>query len=110
MGLLDSLTNSLEGALSQGGEGGVQNAIGNVLGQSGGLQGVLDQLHAGGLSDIVSSWTSGGAGQAISVDQLKGALNNEHLQQIASQFGVDPDKALALLAQHLPGLAAKAQG
>ena len=80
---------------------------GSVLANSGGVQGILDKLHAGGMSDIVSSWTAGGSCQSITTDQIKNALGNEHVQQIASQLGVSPDKALAALAEHLPGLASQ---
>ncbi|MEI9931253.1 MAG: YidB family protein [Rhizomicrobium sp.] len=63
-----------------------------------------------GLGPIVSSWTAGAAaGQPVSVDQLKGALDAGHIEQIASQLGLSPDNALAALAEHLPGIVAAKQ-
>jgi uncharacterized protein YidB (DUF937 family) len=105
----DNITGTIKGALYQAGESTAQNALSSVLQNSGGVQGVLDKLHAGGLGPLVSSWTGAGTGQPISVDQLKGALSTEHVEQIASQLGLSPDKALAALAEHLPGLAAQAK-
>lgn len=105
MSLLDNITGSIKGALYQAGETTAQNALNSVLESTGGLQGVLDKLHAGGLGPIVQSWASG-QGQPITVDQLKGVLANTHVEEIASQLGLSPDKALAALAEHLPGLAA----
>lgn len=109
MGLLDNLAGTVKGALYQAGESTAQNALNTALQSTGGLQGVLDKLHAGGLGPVISSWASG-QGQAISVDQIKSALAGEHLDQIASQLGVSPDHALAALAEHLPGMVSQAKG
>ena len=107
MGLLDEITNAAKGALSEGGEGGVQGLLGNVLQNSslGGLSGLMGQLSEGGLGHLVSSWTGGGQGQPISVDQLKAALTPEHIQEISQALNLSPDSALAHLAEHLPMLA-----
>ncbi|MBS0281299.1 MAG: DUF937 domain-containing protein [Proteobacteria bacterium] len=107
MGLLDDVVGAAKGALSQGGEGGVQGLLGNVLQNSslGGLSGLMGQLSEGGLGHLVSSWTGGGQGQPISVDQLKAALTPEHIQEIAQALNLSPDSALAHLAEHLPMLA-----
>jgi len=40
------------------------------------------------------------------VDQLKGALTPEHIQEIAHALNLPPDSALAHLAEHLPVLRA----
>lgn len=106
MSLLDNVAGTLKGALFQAGESTAQNALASALQNSGGVQGILDQLHAGGLGSAVSSWLGSGQNQPISVDQLKGVLANAHIEQIASQLGLSPDTALAALAEHLPGLAA----
>lgn len=105
MGFLDDALGAAKGALLEGAEGSAQGILHNALGNSalGGLSGLVGQLQGAGLGDMVSSWT-GGHGQPISVDQLKGALTPEHIQQIASTLGMSPDSALAHLAQHLPML------
>lgn len=110
MGLLDDALGAAKGALLQGAEGGAQGILSNVLQGSsvGGLSGVLDQLNSSGLGHLVSSWTGNGQGQPISVDQLKSALTPEHIQEIAGALGMDPNTALAHLAEHLPMLAGKA--
>jgi uncharacterized protein YidB (DUF937 family) len=106
MGLLDDMVGAAKGALQEGAEGGAQGILNNVLQGSslGGLSGVLEQLNNSGLGNLVSSWTGGGQGQPISVDQLKAALTPEHIQEIASALHMDPNSALAHLAEHLPGL------
>jgi uncharacterized protein YidB (DUF937 family) len=107
MGLLDDMAGAVKGALLQGSEGGAQGILGNVLQNSslGGVSGLIGQLNEGGLGHLVSSWTGGGQGQPISVDQLKAALTPEHIQEISQALHLPPDSALAHLAEHLPMLA-----
>ena len=106
MGLFDEVAGAVKGAILQGTEGGAQGILNNVLGNSslGGLSGVLGQLQSSGLGNLVSSWTGGGQGQPISIDQLKSALTPD-IQEIASSLGMSPDSALGHLAEHLPMLA-----
>ena len=107
MGLLDEVVGAAKGAMLEGAESGAQGILNNVLAGSslGGLSGVLDQLNNAGLGNLVSSWTGNGGGQPISADQLKAALTPEHIQEIATALHMDPNSALAHLAEHLPMLA-----
>ena len=107
MGLLDDVVSAAKGAMLEGAEGGAQGILHNVLAGSslGGLSGVLDQLNSSGLGNLVSSWTGPGSNLPISVDQLKGALTPEHIQEIAAALHMDPNTALGHLAEHLPMLA-----
>ena len=107
MGLLDDVVGAVKGAVLEGAEGSAQGVLTNVLQGSslGGVSGILGQLQSSGLGGMVSSWAGGAQGQPISVDQLKDALTPEHIQEIASALHMDPDGALAHLAEHLPGLA-----
>ncbi len=109
MGLLDDVVGAVKGAVLEGAEGSAQGVLNNVLQGSslGGLSGVLGQLNNSGLGHLVSSWTGNGDGQPISVDQLKAALTPEHIQEIAGALHMDPNSALAHLAEHLPMLAGK---
>jgi uncharacterized protein YidB (DUF937 family) len=40
----------------------------------------------------------------INSEQLRAALDNDQVKQLAQHFGVDPDAALKLLAEHLPAV------
>lgn len=99
MGLFDSLESMAGDQIHQALAGALDNAA------PGGVEGVLTKLQQGGLGEVVSAWCSG-EHLPISPDQLQSALGDEHVQQIAQSMGVDPDQALATLAQHLPKLAA----
>src|ERR1700743_3872225 len=105
MGLLDDALGAVKSTVLQAAEGSAQGVLHNVLGNTslGGLDGLVGQLQSSGLGDMVSSWT-GGQGMPISVDQLKGALTPEHIQQIASALHMPENSALAHLAEHLPML------
>jgi uncharacterized protein YidB (DUF937 family) len=106
MGLLDSLTGALGGNLSQLEAAAAPALISAVLAKTnlGDLQGLVNQLQQGGLGAQVQSWLGNGANMPVSADQLRAALGNEHVQQLAQHFGVSPDAALKLLSEHLPGV------
>jgi uncharacterized protein YidB (DUF937 family) len=109
MSLFDELAGAAKGTLYQAAESGAQAAVASALQNSGGLQGILDKLHAGGLSQVVESWSGAGNGQPISADQLKSLLGDSHITQIASALGLPAEQTLAALAEHLPALAANAK-
>jgi uncharacterized protein YidB (DUF937 family) len=70
----------------------------------GNLQGLVSQLQQAGLNKQVQSWLGNGPNMGITTDELRAALGNEQVRQLAQYFGVDPDAALKLLAEHLPNV------
>jgi uncharacterized protein YidB (DUF937 family) len=100
MGLLDKLG----GVIGQVTAAAAPALISQVLAKTnlGDLQGIVNQLQQGGLGPQVQSWLSNGANMPVSPGQLKAALGNEQVRQIAEHFGVPVDQALKLLAEHLP--------
>ena len=67
--------------------------ISQGLQKIGGLQGVLDKLHQAGLDKQVASWLSSGKNMPVTPDQLRNALNDKQLQQIARSMGLPVDQA-----------------
>ena len=108
MGLLDSL--GLGGVAGQLEAAAVPALISAVLAKTnlGDLGGIVNQLQQGGLATQVQSWLGNGANMPVSVDQLRAALGNEHVREIAQHLGVPVDQALNLLSQHLPDMVDKA--
>ena len=105
MGLFDQLVGgALRGAVGNAESQLLPGLLGQLLGQTnlGSMGGLLQQLQQGGLGNQVSSWLSNGQNLPISPDQLRSALGNEHVQQMAQQAGLPVDKLLAMLSQHLP--------
>ncbi|WP_239507961.1 YidB family protein, partial [Proteus mirabilis] len=63
-------------------------------GAAGGIGGVLETLAANGMADHVASWLGDGHNLPISTDQLRSALGNEQVQQMASSLGLPVDDFL----------------
>jgi uncharacterized protein YidB (DUF937 family) len=104
MGLWDQFGGSLKDALSSA--VGPQGAelISTLLAKAnlGDLQSMLNQLQQSGLGEQVKSWLSNGPNITITPEQLRAALGNDQVRQLAQQFGVPIDDLLNVLAQHLP--------
>jgi len=104
MGLFDSLGGVLKGVLGQVEAGALPALISTALAKTdlGDLQGLLNQLQQGGLGPQVQSWLGSGANMSITPDQLRAALGNDQVRQLAAHFGLPIDQVLNVLAQHLP--------
>lgn len=83
---------------------GLPDILGQVLAKTGlgSVGGLLQQLEQSGLASQVASWLGNGRNMPISVDQLRNALGEQNLGQLASQFGVPVEEILRYLANHLP--------
>jgi uncharacterized protein YidB (DUF937 family) len=68
----------------------------------GSIGGLLKQLQEGGLQKQVDSWLGNGQNAPVSENQLKDALGNEQLRQIAKQMGIPVDEVLDKLSKYLP--------
>ena len=101
MGFLDSLKNAAGQAAGEP----AHEAFGAVLQstQLGGMSGLLDQLAQGGLGEQVRSWSDGGQA-AVSPDQIRSALGDEHVLAIAAKLGISTDDVAQNLSEHLPAL------
>lgn len=123
MGGLDDL---LKGA--GGSSGGLGDLLGGILGGSarggsglggnpmlrmllplvagmlmnGGLQKILGQLQQSGKGAKGQSWVSTGPNEPADADDIRAALSEQELAQIAQQLGVSEDEAAEAVAQVLP--------
>ena len=68
----------------------------------GDLQGIVNKLQQAGLDKQVASWLSDGKNIPVTKEQLRTALNDKDLQQIARSLGVPVDQALDVRAKYLP--------
>jgi len=96
MGLFDMLNRAPGGAQGQA------DFISGILSSVGGLQGVVDKLQAAGLDRQVASWLGNGSNLPVTAEQIRSALGNEQVQQVARQLGLPVDSALQVLADHVP--------
>ena len=102
MGLLDDLGGMLGKVTAAAAPTLISAALAKT--NLGNLQGIVNQLQQSGLGDQVKSWLGSGGNMPVSAEQLKAALGNDQVRQLAEQFGVPVDQALKLLSEHLPGV------
>lgn len=108
MGLFDSLLGALAGKPeTPGGQDPLSSALGSLLTQNGGLQGLMNKFSQGGLGDVFSSWVGMGENKAIDASQVQSVLGSEQVQGLAKQLGIDPAKASGFLADYLPKIVDK---
>ncbi|MDO8266737.1 MAG: YidB family protein [Moraxellaceae bacterium] len=107
MGLLDGIGSMLGGAQAGGSGGDIMAVAQQLLGQAGGLEGLLKKFQENGLGEVAASWVGKGQNLPISAEQIQKVLGNEQMAAIASKLGVDPQQASTQLAQMLPGLVDK---
>lgn len=109
MSFLDSVLNEvLKGALGGNANEQQQQQMPDIFGQVlqntdfGSIGGLLKQLQEGGLGRQIESWLGNEQNLPITPSQIRDALGNEQVRQIAQQFGIPVDDLLKLLSQFLP--------
>ena len=100
MGLFDDVAGALKGVLGQSDAAGAMPAlISAALAKTdlGNLNGIVSQLQQGGLGSQVASWLGSGSNLPVSAEQLRGALGNDQVRELAGHLGLPVDKALDVL-------------
>lgn len=88
--------------------GGLSGLMQEAFSEVGGLDGVIANLNAAGLGEKVNSWLGQGANKPITADEIRNALSNAQVKQLAAKLGVPIDQVATVLAQHLPNAVAQA--
>ena len=95
------------GGGAAGGLGSLMTVLGPILASllaSGGLSKILNGMRGNGLSAQADSWVGTGTNEPVSAGEVREALGEDQVQQVAAQLGVGPDEASQVLAGVLPGL------
>jgi uncharacterized protein YidB (DUF937 family) len=71
------------------------------------LEGLMQKSRASGMEEQVSSWVAKGQNIPVVGEQIKKALGNEKVAEIARKLGVTNDQAADDLAQALPDVVDK---
>jgi uncharacterized protein YidB (DUF937 family) len=103
MDILKTITSALGGSK----ENDLLSSVMGLLGGQGGLNNLISQFTSKGLGDIVGSWVSTGKNLPISPDQLKGALGDDTIKNIAAKLGMDPNNVSSQLSNLLPDVVDK---
>lgn len=96
MSLLDSLSGPLEQLAMKALPGIIQQVL------PGGLNALTEQLRRSGYEEQVNSWLGRGPNQPITPDDLRRALDNEQVRQMAQKLGIPVDQLFPTLAKVLP--------
>jgi len=107
VGLFDSVKGMLGGKLPSSGDK-ILDAVMKLLqkggGSLGGFGGLLSKLQSSGIADKVGSWVGTGKNDAVTPDEVEGALGADAVKEVAATAGVSQDEAKSGLANILPKL------
>ena len=104
----DALKGVVGNIVGQAEQAALPDLLKSVLGNEG-LQTILAKLQSAGFGAQVQSWFGKNKDSLpISPEQIKTALGDEHVQQIARSLGIPVDAILAALAEKLPEIASSA--
>lgn len=113
MGLFDNVAGGLgqmlggQQAQAGAGDNPMLQAVMGLLGNSGGLGGLMEKFQQGGLGNLAQSWVGTGANLPISAEQIQQVLGSGALGDIASKLGIQPEQAASELSQALPNVVDK---
>ncbi|HME73374.1 MAG TPA: YidB family protein [Myxococcota bacterium] len=106
MGLLETLSQQVKGALgSSGGDpSGLVAGVLNTIQSKGtrGLGSFVQDFHDKGLGSVVSSWIGTGPNQPITAAQVENVLGTDRVRTIAGKLGLPPAAVTTGLAAVLP--------
>jgi uncharacterized protein YidB (DUF937 family) len=109
MGLLDGILGEvLKGALNGNVDQQQQQHLPDIFGEVlkgtdlGSIGGLLKQLQEGGLERQIGSWLGNGQNLPVTPSQIRDALGNEQIREIATKMGLPVDEVLKLLTQFFP--------
>lgn len=91
MGILDQLKGPL-----------MQEVMGLINNQEGGLSGLVEKLKGSGLGDQVNSWIGMGENKAVDGNQISSALGGNVVKNIAGKLGISEEEAAQSVAGALP--------
>lgn len=75
-------------------------ALGGLLTQSGGVQGLMNKFSQAGQGNAFSSWVGTGANQPVSGSQIQQVLGSDPIRALGAKLGIDPAQASQLVAEH----------
>ena len=85
----------------------LMSTVVGLLGGQGGLQNLIGQFTSKGLGDIVGSWVSTGKNLPVSSDQLQNVLGKDTIGNLASKLGMDSGALTLQLTNLLPNVVDK---
>ena len=102
------ILNTIQSALGGGNKkDDLMSTVVGLLGGQGGLQNLIGQFTSKGLGDVVGSWISTGKNLPVSGDQLQNVLGKDTIGNLASKLGMDSGALTSQLTNLLPNVVDK---
>jgi uncharacterized protein YidB (DUF937 family) len=102
------ILNTIQSALGGGNKkDDLISTVMGLLGGQGGLQNLIGQFTSKGLGDVVGSWVSTGKNLPVSGDQLQNVLGKDTIGNLASKLGMDSGALTSQLTNLLPDVVDK---
>ena len=102
------ILNTIQSALGGGDKkDDLMSTVVGLLGGQGGLQNLIGQFTSKGLGDVVGSWVSTGKNLPVSGDQLQNVLGKDTIGNLASKLGMDSGALTSQLKNLLPDVVDK---
>lgn len=92
------------GGQAPSGSNDIAGALSGLVGGEGGLQNLVGQLSSNGLGEQISSWVNTGPNKSVDPAQLQQALGEEQVNKLASQSGLPVAQLMPLVAAALPSI------
>jgi uncharacterized protein YidB (DUF937 family) len=99
MGLLDALTGL---AASGQQHAALYQEVGNLVTQSGGVNGLVQKFEQQGMGGVIGSWISTGPNPAISGEQIVDVLGKDKITEIAAKAGLSEAQVASGISTLLP--------
>ena len=96
-----ALLDDLKSAISRGDTGQLQTRFRELVGGLD-LDSLKQRFEEAGLGEKVRSWIGTGENEPVSADEVKQAMGEEQLRQVAERQGTDVDTAAQQVADTLP--------
>ena len=97
-----SWSDTLKGIVGEADQAAMPSLVEKILGPEE-FESILAKLNDAGFQTQVQSWLDKNKDNLpITADQVRKALGDEHVQQVARTLGIPMDKVFELLAKYLP--------
>lgn len=101
MGLLDNVMGMAGGG---GDKGKLVDTVSNLIDRAGGVQGLVSKFQSAGLGQKAQSWVGTGRNEDVSPDEVRQALGDDQVREVAQATGTSEQDAAGGLARFLPGV------
>lgn len=80
----------------------VIEGIKKIVGDNGGVQGLVQKFKDKGFADVASSWIGKGENMSLGADDVLKVLGNDSISDLAKSIGIEKEQTAGLVGSLLP--------